>query len=148
MCILGRCACRHAHRPLSLLCGTTSRQLKTNKDEYRGARGGKVAAGVVVARSVFEQGMEVRPLRCRELRSRRHLWLPRLRPRARPPRVLGSFAGNGRRFRHGSLASVRFSAGLFAVGSADLGKRRRWAAFRADSACETAQKFEDGACVR
>lgn len=60
------------------------------------------------------------------------------------PRVLGGFAGNGRRFRHGSWISVRFSAGLFAVGSADLGKRRRRAAFRADSACETAQKFADG----
>ena len=29
-----------------------------------------------------------------------------------PPRVLDGFAGNGRRFRHGSLASVRFSAGV------------------------------------
>ena len=36
---------------------------------------------------------------------------------------------------------MRFSAGLFAVGSTDLGKRRRWVAFRADSACEIAQKF-------
>ena len=34
-----------------------------------------------------------------------------------------------------------FRRGLFAVGLADLGKRRRWVAFRADSACETAQKF-------
>ena len=40
---------------------------------------------------------------------------------------------------------MRFSAGLFAVGSADLGKRRRWVAFQADSTCETAQKFADGA---
>ena len=30
---------------------------------------------------------------------------------------------------------------LFAVGSADLGKRRRVAVFQAGSACETAQKF-------
>ena len=37
---------------------------------------------------------------------------------------------------------------LFAVGSADLGKRRRVAAFRADSACKTAQKLQAGlACV-
>lgn len=41
-----------------------------------------------------------------------------------------------------------FRRGLFAVGSADLGKRRRWVAFRADSACETAQKLRVGfACV-
>ena len=43
-----------------------------------------------------------------------------------------------------SWTSVRFSAGLFAVGSADLGKCRRRAAFRADLACKTAQKFADG----
>lgn len=56
-------------------------------------------------------------------------------------RLLGGFAGNGRRFRHGSWTSMRFSAGLFAVGFADLGKRRRWVAFRAGSACETVQKL-------
>ena len=44
--------------------------------------------------------------------------------------------------------SVRFSAGLFAVGSADLGKCRRRAAFRADSACETAQKLQVGFASR
>lgn len=44
--------------------------------------------------------------------------------------------------------SVRFSTGLFAVGFADLGKRRRIVAFRAGSACETAQKLQVGlACV-
>ena len=37
---------------------------------------------------------------------------------------------------------------LFAVGSADLGKRRRWVAFRADSAYETAQKFANRVRVR
>lgn len=37
-----------------------------------------------------------------------------------------------------------FRRGLFAVSSADLGKCRRRAAFRADSACKTAQKFADG----
>lgn len=69
-------------------------------------------------------------------------------PAVAPPRVLGGFAGNGRRFCRGSRASVRFSAGLFAVGSADLGKRRRVVAVRADSACETAQKSQAGlACV-
>ena len=33
---------------------------------------------------------------------------------------------------------------LFAAGIADLGKRRRPAAFRADSACKTAQKLSVG----
>ena len=37
-----------------------------------------------------------------------------------------------------------FSRALSAVGLADLGKRRRVAAFRADSACETAQKLWAG----
>lgn len=50
--------------------------------------------------SGLEQGTEVRSPRCRVLR-----------PRARPPRLLDGFAGNGRRFRRGSWASVRFSAG-------------------------------------
>ena len=59
-----------------------------------------------------------------------------------PQRVLGGFAGIERRFRHGFRTSVRFSVGgLFAVGSADPGKRRRVVAFRADLACETAQKL-------
>ena len=36
----------------------------------------------------------------------------------------------------------------FAVGFSDLGKLRRYVAFRADSACETAQKLQAGlACV-
>ena len=69
-------------------------------------------------------------------------------PAVAPPRVLGGFAGNGRGFRQGSWTSVRFSAGLFAVGSTDLGKRRRWVAFRADSACETAQKLQVGFASR
>ena len=37
-----------------------------------------------------------------------------------------------------------FRRGLFAVGSADLGKRWHIVAFRADSACETAQKSQAG----
>ena len=41
-----------------------------------------------------------------------------------------------------------FRRGLLAVGFADLGKRRRVAAFRVGSACETAQKLRVGfACV-
>lgn len=33
-------------------------------------------------------------------------------PAVAPLRLLGAFAGNGRRFRHGSQASERFSAGV------------------------------------
>lgn len=64
--------------------------------------------------------------------------------RGRALRLLGGFAGNGRRFRHGSGLPCGFRRGLFAVGSADLGKRRRVVAFRAGSACETAQKLQAG----
>lgn len=40
-----------------------------------------------------------------------------------------------------------FRRGLLAVGSADLGKRRRIVAFRAGSPCEAAQKLRILACV-
>lgn len=46
-----------------------------------------------------------------DARPHRRLRLPRLRPWSRPPRVLDGFAGNGRRFRHGSWTSGRFLAG-------------------------------------
>ena len=69
-------------------------------------------------------------------------------PAGASSRVLCGFAGNGRRFRHGSGLLCGFRRELFAVGSVDLGKRRRVMAFRADSACETAQKFADGVFVR
>lgn len=37
---------------------------------------------------------------------------------------------------------------MFSVSFSDLGKRRRWVAFLADLACETAQKLQVGfACV-
>ena len=65
-------------------------------------------------------------------------------PAVAPPRVLDGFAGNGRRFRHGPGLLCGFRRGLFAVGLADLGKRRRVAVFRAGSACETAQKLQAG----
>ena len=65
-------------------------------------------------------------------------------PAVAPPRLLGGFAGNGRRFRHGPGLLCGFRRGLFAVGLADLGKRRRVAVFRAGSACETAQKLQAG----
>ena len=69
---------------------------------------------------------------------------PAALPAVAPLRVLDGFAGKGRRFRHGPGLLCGFRRGLFAVGSADLGKRRRRVAFRADSACKTAQKFADG----
>ena len=84
----------------------------------------------------------------RWLRPRWRLRLPRPCPRSRPPRLLDGFAGNGRRFRHGSGLLCGFLRQLFAVDSADLGKRRRCTAFRAGSACETAQKLQARlACV-
>ena len=61
-----------------------------------------------------------------------------------PLRVLDGFAGKWRRFRHGPGLLCGFRRGLFAVGLADLGKRRRVAVFRAGSACETAQKLQAG----
>lgn len=69
-------------------------------------------------------------------------------PAVAPPRLLGGFAGNGRRFRHVPGLLCGFRRGLFAAGSADLGKCRRRAAFRADSACETAQKLQVGFASR
>ena len=62
-----------------------------------------------------EQGTEVCSLRCRV----RALVAPALALAAAaaslagaPPAGSGGFAGNGRRFRHGSWTSVRFSAGV------------------------------------
>lgn len=54
----------------------------------------------------------------------------------------------GADFAMGPWLLCGFRRGLFAVGSADLGKRWRWVAFQADSACETAQKFAGGVRVR
>ena len=65
-------------------------------------------------------------------------------PAVAPPRLLGGFAGNGRRFRHGFGLLCGFRRGSFAVDFADLGKRRRVVVFRADLACETAQKSQAG----
>lgn len=66
----------------------------------------------------------------------------------RLPRLLDGFAGNGRRFRHRSGLLCGFRRQLFAAGFADLGKRWRIVAFRAGSACETAQKLQTGVRVR
>lgn len=54
----------------------------------------------------------------------------------------------GADFAMGPWLLCGFRRGLFAVGSADLGKRWRWMAIRADSTCETAQKLADGVRVR
>ena len=107
------------------------------------ANGGGVASRLS-APDTGEQGTEVRFSRCFGLRSHRRWRLLRALLAVAPPRLLGGFAGNGRRFRHGPGLLHGFRRGLFAVGSADLGKCRRRAAFRADSACKTAQKFTDG----
>ncbi len=61
-------------------------------------------------------------------------------PASAPPRLLGGFAGNGRRFCHGSGLLVCFWQALRGADFADLGKRWCYAAFRAESACKTAQK--------
>lgn len=84
-----------------------------------------------------------------DARLHRRLRLPRLRPWSRPP------AGSGRFRRKWASISpwvLDFRAvsggGSFAVGSADLGKRRCIVAFRAGSSCEIAQKLRTGfACV-
>ena len=60
--------------------------------------------------------------------------------RARAMRLLSGFAGNGRRFCHGSGLLGFFWQALRGADFADLGKRWRCAAFRTESACKTAQK--------
>lgn len=65
--------------------------------------------------------------------------------RGRAPRgfwAVSQEMGTGFAMGPGLLAGFR--RGLFAVGFADLGKRRRVAVLRAGSACETAQKLQAG----
>lgn len=70
-------------------------------------------------------------------------------PRSRPRDFWAVSQEMGADFAMSPGLLCGFRRGLFAVGSADLGKRRRWVAFRADSACETAQKLRVGfACVK
>ena len=54
----------------------------------------------------------------------------------------------GADFANGPGLLCGFRRQLFAAGIADLGKRRRVVAFRAGSACETAQKLQTGVRVR
>lgn len=62
--------------------------------------------------------------------------------RGRPPRDFWALLQEmGPDFAMGPGLLCGFRRGSFAVGFADLGKRWRRAAFRAYSACETAQKF-------
>lgn len=61
--------------------------------------------------------------------------------RARPRDFWAILQETGADFAMGSELLGGFRRELFAIGSADLGKRRRVAVFQADSACETTQKF-------
>ena len=69
--------------------------------------------------------------------------------RGRTPRGFWAVSQEmGADFAMGPGLLCGFRRELFAVSFSDLGKRRRWVAFRADSACETAQKLQVGfACV-
>lgn len=71
--------------------------------------------------------------------------------RVAPASALAAAAASqemGADFAMGSGLLGGFWRELFAVGFSDLGKRRRWVAFRADSACETAQKSQAGLAGR
>ena len=73
-------------------------------------------------------------------------------PRSRPRDFWAVSQEVGADFAMGLDFCAVFGGGSFAVGSADLGKRRRRTAFRADLACETAQKLRagfacDGSCA-
>ena len=73
-------------------------------------------------------------------------------PRSRPRDFWAVSQEVGADFAMGLDFCAVFGGGSFAVGFADLGKRRRIVAFRAGSACETAQKSRagfacDGSCA-
>ena len=83
-----------------------------------------------------------------DARPRRRLRLPRLRPWSCPRDFWAVSQEMGTDFAMGPGLLCGFRRGSFAVGSDDLGKRRRWVTFRAGLACETAQKLQMGlACV-
>ncbi len=83
-----------------------------------------------------------------DARPHRRLRLPRLRLWSRPCDFWAVLQETGADFAMGPGLLCGFRRGPFAVGFSDLGKCRRWVAFRADSACETAQKLRAGfACI-
>ena len=83
-----------------------------------------------------------------DARPRRRLRLPRFRPWSCPRGFWTVSQEMGADFAMGPGLLCGFRRELFAVGSVDLGKRQCWVAFRAGSACETAQKLRVGfACV-
>lgn len=83
-----------------------------------------------------------------DARPHRRLRLPRLRPWSRPCDFWMVLQETGADFAMGPGFLCGFRRGSFAASFSDLGKRRRCVAFRADSACETAQKLQAGfACV-
>ena len=86
--------------------------------------------------------------RCCGLRSHRRWRLLRPCPRSRPRGFWAVSQEMGADFAMSLDFCAVFDGGLFAAGSADLGKCRRRAAFRADSACETAQKLQVGFASR
>lgn len=83
-----------------------------------------------------------------DARPHRRLRLPRLRPRLRPRGFWAVSQEMGADFAMGPELLCGFRRELFTVSFSDLGKRRRIAVFRADSACETAQKLQVGFASR
>lgn len=79
-----------------------------------------------------------------DARPHRRLRLPRLRPWSRPRGFWAVSQEMGADFAMGPGFLCDFWRELFAVSFSDLGKCRRWVAFRADSPCETAQKSQVG----
>lgn len=82
-----------------------------------------------------------------DARPHRRLRLPRPCPWSRPCEFWAVSQEMGADFAMGPELLGGFRRVLSAVGFSDLGKRRRCVAFRADSLCETAQKFADGVRV-
>lgn len=83
-----------------------------------------------------------------DARPHRRLRLPRPCPWSCPCGFWAVLQEKGADFAMGPGLLGGFRRELFAVSFSDLGKRRRWVAFRADSPCETTQKLRAGfACI-
>ena len=82
--------------------------------------------------------------RCFGLRPRQRWRFLRACPRSRPFDFWAVSQEMGADFAMGPGLLHGFWRGLFAVSFSDLGKRRRVVVFRADLACETAQKSQAG----